>query len=516
MKNKIFILCLGLLCFVFYSCEDWLKATSATEISTDDLYSTDEGFHTALTGVYIGMAKSEAYGMRLTWHMPDFLAHYYGEVANSNDLNLHTHQYRNNPASGYIKSVWDGLYSLIAQCNDILENLEKNKARLNPLNYQLVKGEALALRAYLHFDLMRLFGYGNLRNRTIDGARAIPYVTVFSKEVTPQRTYAETLDLLKRDLLEAIELLYGENGENCFRITNNRDYFLEANGNSYIYLQSGYSHGYFTSYSIESCPRIDYYAAKAILARVYMWEGTDRSYAEALKIAEEWFATQNTGWRWVTRSRVTTATIASRDRTFSEEHIWHIQVAKLNDILGDWLNASGLPITNYNYLYLPKNNVYEIFEVGTGNNVGTGDYRYAYLLEAQGTAGNFATLKLSQNGGNTNYGRMIPLLSTPELYYIGAEVLAEQGDLAKAVSYLNAVRTARGIAQNLSAGLSYDEVKKEILKEYRKEFVNLGQLFYFYKRLGIADIVGYSGAMTDAEYVLPYPDDEITFGDRVQ
>jgi len=62
--------------------------------------------------------------------------------------------------------------------------------------------------------------------------------------------------------------------------------------------------------------------------------------------------------------------------------------------------------------------------------------------------------------------------------------------------------------------LTAGEVKAEILKEWRKEFVSLGQLFYFYKRWGVETVVGYSEPMTDLQYVLPIPDDEITYGNR--
>ena len=124
---------------------------------------------------------------------------------------------------------------------------------------------------------------------------------------------------------------------------------------------------------------------------------------------------------------------------------------------------------------------------------------------------NYATLKLDQCDGSSNYGNIIPLISTPEMYYICAEVYAEQGDLVRAIDYLNIVRRARGITEDLKKTLNKTEVKNEILKEYRKEFVSLGQLFYFYKRWGVSEIVGNSSPMTDSEYVIPYPDSETTY-----
>lgn len=154
-------------------------------------------------------------------------------------------------------------------------------------------------------------------------------------------------------------------------------------------------------------------------------------------------------------------------------------MTKLNDIIGNWLDASN-PNATYERIFLTQEMAFSIFEVGEGNDVGVNDYRYSYLLQPQGSGlNNYATLKLDQCNGETNYGQKIPLISTPEMYYICAEVYAQQGNLKKAISYLNTVRRARGITADLDENLTYQEVREEILKEYRKEFVSLGAIVLF-------------------------------------
>lgn len=511
MKTTV-ILFMILVGLTFSSCENWLDVGSETEVNQDELFSSDEGFHAALSGIYIGMTSDDLYGMHLTWHMMDFFAHYYALISGMHDTYLHNHQYKHTRVAPYIKNAWNGLYNLIANCNNILKNLELNKDKLHPVNYQLVKGEALTLRAFFHFELMRMFGYGNLRSRDVSGKKAIPYVTEFSKEITPQRSYQETFELLKKDLMEAIDLLYGENGENCYRITYDDAFF--DNG------PNGKNLAFFTYFGYDDSPRVDYYVAKAILARVYMWEGTDEGYAEVLKIAEEWFLTEDDSgqdnWDWVSRSRVTNSNPLYRDRVFTQEHIWHLHIYNLNSVMGQWLDASN-PNATYERIFLMKDFAFEVFEVDEGNNVGISDYRFSYLLEPQGSEGvNYATLKLDQAEGESQYRDLIPLISTPELFYMCAEVYAEQGNLPKAIECLNTVRQARGILADLPEGLPYNTVRNEILKEYRKEFVSLGQLFYFYKRWGVSNILGYPGIMSDTEYLIPYPDEEVITGNRVQ
>ena len=117
-------------------------------------------------------------------------------------------------------------------------------------------------------------------------------------------------------------------------------------------------------------------------------------------------------------------------------------------------------------------------------------------------------------------GSLLPLIRLSEVYYIAAECRMEAGpdyDKALALEYLNTVRRHRGIAEaeELPFNLTDQQVKDEIYKEYRKEFVGEGQIFFYYKRKGMETIPGYNGEMTDLEYQYPMPDDEIALGGRI-
>ena len=58
-----------------------------------------------------------------------------------------------------------------------------------------------------------------------------------------------------------------------------------------------------------------------------------------------------------------------------------------------------------------------------------------------------------------------------------------------------------------------DEIQDEVGKEYRKEFLAEGQMFFYYKRLNASRIEG-AGVSATNVYVLPMPDTEIEFGER--
>ena len=56
----LFVLPLSAL--VFSSCENWLEASSSSNVEADKLFQTREGFHDALTGIYMNMGEIDAYG----------------------------------------------------------------------------------------------------------------------------------------------------------------------------------------------------------------------------------------------------------------------------------------------------------------------------------------------------------------------------------------------------------------------------------------------------------------------
>ena len=505
--------------FLFSSCQDWLEVGSETELTEENVFSDESGFHKALTGVYIGMGDPSLYGGMLTWRMLDYYAHYYYNVSGSNDTKFHTHAYSDAYVKGHIKNIWNGLYKLIANCNNTLEHLEAKKDIVHPLSYSLMKGELLTLRAFLHFDLLRMFGHGNYANRVgeLSNTLTIPYVTTFSKEIPAQCTYAEIFTLLKKDLNEAIQLMWGENGENCIRANMNLsedefDFtrFEEANGDDSYF---------FTYYSYYQKPRIDYYVAKAILARVMMWEGAAENYDYILDTTAEWTLAETDSnpdaWDW-TRAALMTTSEMYKDRIFANEAMWILGVQDLYSKIGEgswFLNA-----TQYEKCVLSKAVANDIYEYETGNNTGASDWRRTYLLQANGNY--YELLKLDQVRGETNYRykNQIPMVGTAELYYMSAEVSLKKGSKTDACAYLNKVRRARGITTDLvAAELTEEEVMAEIQKEARKEFVCLGQMFYFYKRLGVTNIPNYTTTeMTDELYMFPYPDDEVITGNRVQ
>lgn len=507
MKNKITILGICLMTLCFASCENWLDVTSDTDIDNDAQFDSEEGFMDATAGTYLLMTKSSIYGREWTWDFLDLLVQPYRLMTanmaaqESAIQNRNYHAYNVRPL---IDRMWIDAYNVVANANNILVNLEKRKESLHPATYAVIKGEMLGLRAFVHFDLMRVFGYGNLAGRSdIASKWAIPYVTEYRKEATPQLSYAETFSKLFDDI-DASRTLLKEYDPIV------RNYTADELANINL-----------TGFFDNRHKRMNYYAVEALAARAYLWEGSEASKARALEAAKTVIEAVPSEFQWVAESAIT-ADQKNRDLTCVTEHIFALDVQRLNqrslDASVEGTDQSFATIVNavfdaasnqYTAHCFESDTALEIFE----NN--SSDYRLSYLFTPQtiGTDNMMTPIKMYQSAASekSEYLNTVPLIKIAEMYYIAAEC-----DSANAANYLAEVRAHRGVKSEFPAGA---DMAEELAKEYRKEFVAEGHLFFFYKRTGVSELpapTSVSAPMDNEAYMLPYPDNEILYGNRIQ
>ena len=203
MKRILYIF-IGLL-FSLTSCNDWLDVELDNKVDDDKLFNTAEGFKEALAGVYSSMSKSSMYGGRLTMEYVDVLAQYYN--SNSTYEYWEDYDYENSGCRSIISGMWDNLYSCISQANCILEWADKNAGVLSESDRNQIRGEALALRAFLHFDLYRLFAPDV---KWAQNAEGIPYNKEFGVSLPPMYSTKEVVQLVINDLLEAEKCLQND------------------------------------------------------------------------------------------------------------------------------------------------------------------------------------------------------------------------------------------------------------------------------------------------------------------
>lgn len=458
------------------SCKKWLDVNPKTQIRESVLLSDEQGFKDALTGVYLKMGGNALYGQNLTMGFIDALAQRYTVSATTHIFyqSAYKFNYAETGAKNYISAIWGGLYSAIANANNILTQIDDKKELFSGNNFNQVKGEALALRALMHFDVLRMFG----SSPAVDlQKKSVPYVTRFGMDVYPLLTLNAVMDSCLKDLAAAEQLL---SNDKEIRNAYNQDPFLSYTRN-----------------------HMNYWAVKGLQARIYLYRG-DKANAMNAALA----VINNKGDRFPFVNITQAAASSNRDRLYYSEHLFGLYAYKLKTYTEAYTKtntAGGTPTTATS-----ATNLNALYEISSG---GSSDIRYNYLFQAYSSS--YATSKYWQDdiasGSGYDYLKnLVPLIRLSELYYIAAECA---GSVADGVSYLNTIRTARGLGA-LATTISAATFTAEILKEYKKEFYAEGQLFYYFKRLNAAKIDGNTLAAGEAVYVLPMPDNEIEFANR--
>ena len=467
MKKLIYtLMSLLVLCS---SCEDWFDVEPRTEIKEDNLFQNENGYFDALVGVYTLMGKPNLYGDQLTMSLLDgIIQNYY--VTNSSAHPLYyvaKRDYTNTNLRSTIDAIWSGLYNAIANTNNILEHLSNcNPSLFSGDNYNIIKGEALAQRAFLHFDLLRLFGPSFVMDRR---RPCIPYVTTLSKENTKLSTPEEVVQLCLQDLTEADGLL-------------EKDPISDKENNSEnIYLMN------------RTC-RLNSHAVKALMARIYHYAGDKEN---ALKYAHELVENEEL-------ELTTNLTGIKADRIFSQEILFSLFV----DNMSDWVdNHFGTAASGYDYLqYEPF--LDELFEKNAGLGL---DVRQTELFNNNNTICKLNKYLMNSTDAYSSKYR-IPMLRLSEAYYIAAE---STDDLEEAEKWLNDVRTARGLESKTFS--SFNEIQTYLTNEYRREFWGEGQAFYRYKWLNADAFTGYYTTINlenikEETYILPLPEQEEQYG----
>ena len=476
------------------SCEKWLDVTPPSQIREEDQLNSVEGFQQSLTGCYIAMTDDYLYGRTLTWGTLEVMAGQFAMLpySSSNDYAISRYLDQSNVGQRYVNNIWSKAYNVIANANNALKFIDINKDVLDNINYSIIKGELLAIRAYMHFDLMRLYGYGNLANRNdISGKFAVPYVTTLDKEMTPQLSYQQTMEKLIADLEQALELLEIDP--------------LTGQHPAEFYNQVNID-GYFDNRELH----LNYYATSLLLARVYMWEGSTENIAKAqqlsTKVMEE--SLQKGMVTWATSSGT------SSNPLMSSEHIFALNTQNIYEKSASYYMLNINEKSDIWAQYISSSRLQAIYETeGPGNT----DFRFSRLYVQNNISydGAYAYTPIKYYGSaSDNVSQSyIPLMRLPEAFYIAAESYLKQAspNVTAALDILNTVRANRGIQQDLT-GLTTQEALAELEKEYKKEFIADGIMFFYYKRTGQQNIPGYQQEAGDNVYLLPYPNTEIQMG----
>lgn len=472
--TKRYIILLLLVIGTCFSCRKYLDVKPKSQIKEEILFEKEKGFIDALSGVYTLMARRDLYGDKLTMSFLDVLAQRYRAGTKASPYwDLVNYNYEGNgpklSVKNTIRIIWLSAYSGIANANNILGQIDEKKALFKGDNYNLVKGEALGLRAFLHFDLFRMFGPMMGTNPT---ALSIPYRTTLSRETQPLLPGNEVMKLIIGDLLEAEKLL-------------EKDPVITGATSDYY------------DFNVENRKfRMNYLAVQATLARVYQYNNQPaEAYAYAKKVI-------GSGKYAFVLNNDIKQTGVCRDRTFRNEQLFALQINNMKGYTDTYFKADPGTFEQEQLNNLPDV-ISAVFEKNDT------DIRYKYLWEASGNLlYNVKYLQLDPIPGFCPWPKnVIPVMRISEMFYIAAEC---SPNLNESASFVNQVLDNRGL-DPLTGVNDKAALQNALTKEYQKEFFSEGQLFYYYKRNRFATIPGSSVVANEKVYVLPVPEDELIF-----
>lgn len=465
---------------LFASCDSWLEVKPYDQIAEGELQKSEEGYQKMLNGIYIDLNSDELYGQTLSVEMIEVMGGAY-TIGTDNSVwgnykDLSSYQYNTEYWRNRLDQTWNKAYALILNCNKILETIDGNKNLFTDGSYYIIKGEALALRAMLHFDMLRLFG--PVYSKDSD-KKAIPYYTKQTNSPEPILTAHEVMEKITTDYEDALNYLANDP--------------VKTEGTMMSSTEDGSSN--FLRYR---ALRLNYYAVEALMARAYLYMGNK---TEAFKYATDVIKTADQNIFPFVDKNLVIGSPADPDRIFSSEVLFALTNTSRGTIHKNFFDPSRLP----NYVFRMDDSMMSNLVYGGAATTGgyQDDYRYRACWMATGSNRYFYKYSdMVANGSIQN--TMIPMVRLGEMFLIAAE--SQSGDLKAGVQYVNALRRNRGVA-------SLTTLTPDLLKyEYIRELYGEGQLFFLYKRLNSDIITSATSSKnpkaSDLIFVVPLPDTE--------
>ncbi len=469
-------------------CNDWLDVKPQRQVESEDLFSKEDGFEDALIACYIKMNSPSLYGQNLSMTFIEYLAqHWDFSSGNGQTASLiKNFEYTTANAESTIRSIYSTMYNVIVQANSVLEKLETNgNVFETPGIRDMVEAEALSVRAFCHFDILRMFGQLP-QNATVQVQ--LPYAKEVTTAMIPYYPYDEFVDLIFDDLNAAQALL-----AECDPVL---EYTFDDLDNLYADLEST-----FMAYRRF---RFNYWAVEALKARIYLYLGDKENARTAANNVINAKTTEGT----TVISLAEGGDFAAGYYTCPSECIFALSANNIEDYIYNLFtsNSHYLTMAHYNQLFdgqdvsqnLRAVNIWERTQDAGGTQYC--DFRKYRQPSADDVPDSQADRWMLKY-------QLIPMIRLSEMYLIAMETA---NSLEEANALYRTYMQARAVP--VSVDLTQSELDAEILKEYRREFWGEGQMFYTYKRLGTEEMLWKTDrTVTENDYIVPLPSTELAY-----
>lgn len=438
--------------FFLSNCSDYLDVNPPLKLSPNQVYDNLTSLERLTMGMYDGMQSRHYYGAVMIY-LPEVMS----DIAQTSRPGVRTetfYNYYHNPTNT-ATNTFRKIYYVNNIANRVLANIDKVNAPTvaDQQKRDRLKGEALAIRALTHFDALRLFAKQYMLDKNAPG---IPLITsVQAPEDKPARAkVAQVYEQIEKDLKAAIDWLP-------------------------LQKRSG---------------QINRWAAKALLAKVYLYEGKNQ---EAFDLSEQ--VIKGGAYQLAPGNKY----VSSFNEKDNSESLFEV-VNTLDDNagregIGNLLNPEG-----YHALLVTK-------KLRALIALDPEDIRNQ-LFEADKFKSDRFIKKYP--GANNGMVSQVRVLRLSEVYLIAAETAQKLGNASAAATYLNAIaQRANAKAEEIqNPGL------ERILEERAKELVMEGNRLWDLVRNRKDVDRNADGALTSAplhishtdhRVVLPIPQSEI-------
>jgi len=443
-------------------CEDILDKEPLSSVSEAKAFQKIEDVDAALIGVYSSISRgSSGYAHFLNLEIPTALSDNVVRIGNVKFSSNNIYDLSFAPVETVWQSdlIWNDFYTGIARANIVIRNIE-GFGDGTQVERDNAKGEALALRGLLHFDLMRLYAPAySEANRT---ALAVPYLKDISQDLVARNTMEEVFTYAIEDLEDAADLL--DDTHTSWRISKS--------------------------------------AVQAILSRVYLYK---KEYSKVVSASNEVIKLGKN--RLVTRDAYSDVW-NDLDSEIDSEVIFRLRYtgAKNETASNGGIFFSGpSPFSpSGGYQFNPSPDLFALYNQST-------DVRFSNLFEEDpAVPGTYGIVKYpgrAELAGHPMFPKKandMKMIRMSEVYLNKAEALLKSGGSdSDILSTLNEIRSRRieGFVSPNESGLALETA---VYNERRKELAFEGLRFYDLKRWNRA-------LVRSGEELLPANDYRFTF-----
>ena len=428
MKNIYKYLLIFASSALIVSCgESDLEPTLALDKDLDSGITSDADLGFVLNSAYDRMSVTGYYG-RNSIIMGDVRTDNAYSNMNSGRFADSDMDYSSNGAG-----PWSSIYRVIAITNIVI-NADASALTGDPAKIAHIQGQAHALRALAHFDLLQDYGQHFITGQGGADALGVPYVKTYKDPayLEPARaTVASNIGDIAADLTTGISLMSD-------------------------------SYNTSTSYMTKA-------GAYAILARAALYAGS---------VDPSLYATADSAAKWVIANSGATPVGASG---FVSSYVTDNASNSVFELAFSGTDSRGIN----GIAYILRGTSYGDVRILTGDGANpdlldiydTDDVRGS--SDMIGTAQGYPTMlgKFPTMNGEDN----VTIFRIEEMHLIAAETSLRAGNAADALTYLNNIPAIRGLGAGYYASATMDN----ILLERRKEFAFEGLRFYDLSRMGM-------------------------------